>query len=206
MLIDRDRVIELREEKLIDNLKNKEGIEDPWKLRKKFRSDFDQIEEHADDYLVQELQCVLSRGKKVIIDSQLPLLSFAALHVLAYSPLEILIERDKQRSQRLNRPDQRNYYARAFLFETFAQLYDLEKATRGESELDTLRMQSFKGEISPFLKVRVIREFFEPHWLDEHPLYLYPKEAPDLIIKTHLQTVEESVQIILTSSPFKKLY
>ena len=158
-------------------------------------------EEHADEYLLEAVESELAQGNKVIIDTQLPVhCNEETLRVLVYSPLAVLIERDKQRTQRLKRPEKRQYWARAFLFETFAGLYDLEKV-KNEGSVDRVFMLPLKEEISPFLKIAPIAEFFGAHLQDEHPHYLYPKQAPNLIIRSHLQTISESVQIV-----FKLLY
>jgi shikimate kinase len=193
-LIDRDQVIERYEQRLIERLKSGDRLVDPWELRKRHRSEFDSIEAHADEYLIQEIEDQLRLGKGVIVDTQLPLTSCTALRVLVYSPLEVLIERDKHRSQRLTRPAQRQYYARAFLFENFVSLYDLEISKKKGPELDTLLLAPLKEEILPFFKIAAIAEFFSSHLQIEQPLYLYPKAAPDVIIRSDLQTVEESVQ------------
>lgn len=107
----------------------------------------------------------------------------------------MLIERDKQRTQRLKRPEKRQYWARYYLFETFAGLYNLEKVKR-EGSVDTVCLHSLKEEIFPFLKIAAIDEFFGPYLQDEHLFYLYPKQLSDLIIRSHLQTVAESVQSV----------
>lgn len=200
MLIDRDLVIEKREQKLIEDLK---GGEDLGELKRKHRLDFDLIEAHADEYLIEETRGAHRRGNKVIIDTQLPIHSLnkeETLHVLVYTPLEVLIERDEQRSQRLNRNEKRRYDARAFLLENFASLYDLEQVKRAEKELDRVCVNSLKENIFPFLKISLIDHFFGPHWHEDGLVYLYPKEAPDTIVESHLRTVEESVQ------SFKLLY
>ncbi len=197
ILIDRDQVIEQHEQRLVNRLKSEDVIEDPGEFRKRHRCEFNSIEAHADEYLIQEIEDQLGLGNRVIVDTQLPLTSCTAFRVLVYSPLEVLIARDKQRSQRLTRPAERQYYARAFLFENFVSLYDLEISKKKEPELDTLLLKSLKEEILPFIKIASIAEFFNSHFFMEQPLFLYPKVIPDLVIRSDLQTVEESLQSLL---------
>lgn len=69
-------------------------------------------------------------NKTVIIDAIVDdiallqkLYDVKATLVLVYAPLATLMERNEQRSKKLNRPETRNQQCRAFIIETFSKLY-----------------------------------------------------------------------------------
>lgn len=97
-----------------------------WKL-----IDCDEVDDPS--YSIKE---ALNDQWNVIVDTQLhahlreEFQEHETISILVFAPLSVLIERDERRNKHLHRSPLRQKYARAFIYETYEQLYDEEAHPR----------------------------------------------------------------------------
>lgn len=97
------------------------------------KCEYDEV--HAIDYLVDEINYRLGRGKSVIVDTNMYeerlLENIVGGHkifqVLIYAPLETLLERDEKRNKRLKRNDRKKQRARAYVVNTFEKFHQIKE-------------------------------------------------------------------------------
>lgn len=124
-----------------------------------------------DDQADEAIFKAVHEHSHLIIDTQLPY-PFADISILVYAPIEVLISRDEIRNQRITRSEKRKFYARAYIYSTFADLYSFE----GTDCVSILNPQS---DALPFCITDAALSLFS---LNE-PKQIYSKYPFDILIK-----------------------
>jgi predicted ATPase len=165
----------------------------------------DAIEEMADTFLCHEIQEAQKLGQNVIVDIQLPLpilgkfTSQNPLAVFVYAPLPFLIARDKKRAELRQRSADQARKARHYVLETYAALlceeHDNNKRVdtvlASDLECDMFRLPLSERTTGLFLKL--IRR--------ANPSPLYANFPCDVLIKSHQESLKESVKRCLAFLP-----
>lgn len=160
-----------------------------------------QDEERADDFLLEAIQAAFEQGVSVIVDTQVPpqfaqnMQLYEPLFVFVYANLPTLIRRDEHRSDIKNRPLMRNYYARSWVYDTFALLLT---TTPGNAPfVDTINPQDIPEDILDFSLSDHSKVILHSLLHGKQPLAVYANYPCDGLIKSHQYTLEESVNAVV---------
>lgn len=160
-----------------------------------------EIELRADDYVLEKAVTLLQNGSSVVIDTQLhshmldKLPGFKTFSVLVYAPLSCLMKRDTLRQTIICRSEQRQFYARAYILTTFSQLFAL--STDNEEYVDLVHAQDIPEDLLTFCTEEETYTLI--HTICSHPtsLCLVSKEPYDVLVRSNIQSIEESVQRVI---------
>lgn len=177
-VIDRDEVIELYQQM---------NVEDP-----------QEVESHADEYLIAEMHRELGLGKHLVVDTQFPrpliatFQKYSPISVFVYAPLAVLLARDDKRTQVLQREAKRQYYARAFVLETYVQLLTFENSV-GYNYVDFISYSDFREDILYYAYKPLTFDFFQALQMLNHSVPIYALDPYDLLIRSDIETVAQAV-------------
>ncbi len=195
-LIDRDIIIEECQNSYIHI--------NPHATKKQIRQAFDEIELRADELVLAEMRYCFQNRYHVIIDTQFyhdivnQVKEYHPFSVLVYAPLHLLLERDQIRNQHLNRSNKRQFYAKAFIFETFAQLYQLEQPQDQDAkQVDQINPHDWDKNVLSYCLDSETKIFFEKICDAKEIFPLWSKNPCDLVIDSAHQSIEEAVQRIV---------
>lgn len=194
-LIDRDAVIEEQQASYLQTYSHL--------TKEQIRHGLDEIEASADDIVLQKIHESLQNHLSVIVDTQLHqnlldcLQGFLSYSVLVYAPLLVLLERDEQRSLRLKRSERRKFYAKAFILETFAQLFSLENTHEHTEPVDVLSFSECNPDILQYCLHPKTYSLFDYLCHHSDPVLLWSKEPFDLIINSQLQSLQEAKELTI---------
>lgn len=85
-------------------------------------------DEKADDLIEKSILSFQEKNRHLVIDAQIPWRDPRKeneLYLLVYAPLSELLLRDAKRTTLLQRPEKRAYYARLYVEETFAKVFEI---------------------------------------------------------------------------------
>lgn len=197
-LIDRDKVIEERQKNYLQHHSHLS--------KEQLRQAFDQIEAQADEAVLEEIRRATHNALHVIVDTQLhqnllnQLSEARSFSVLVYAPLHVLLERDHQRNQRLNRSEKRQFYAKAFILETFAQLYSLDICQENAKLVDVLHPADWDESVLQYCVGEEIYAFFERLFCAKESVHLWSRESCDLVVNSQDRTIEEVAELLISAS------
>lgn len=182
-LIDRDEVIEDRKRQLL--LTN--------------QTEIDEMEARADDYVLEEMAQARIRQQNVIVDTQLhqnilnQIKDYQTLSILVYAPIPLLLERNQKRNTMLNRPEKRQYYAKAYILNTFANLFSLEG--KGPT-IDRIMPGAIKPEFLSYCDHTETHAFFDHLCRLSRPCAITCREYFDICIHSRSESIETSINQI----------
>lgn len=163
----------------------------------------DYAEEFGDDLasesLINDLMQHLINDRRVIIDAQPclelknTLTNYIVRTVLVYAPLKTLISRDGARNTLLKRPKKRRQYARAYIYETFFQLYGNDSTNDFVDEINPTDVQA---DLIHYPLNEITYDFFQKIVQSTAVVPIYTKRKYDLIINTELSDVNSAVRQI----------
>jgi len=154
----------------------------------------------ASESLINDLMQYLINNKRIIIDAQPclelenTLINYNIKTVLVYAPLKTLISRDDARNTLLKRPEKRRKYARAYIYETFFQLYERNSTNVFVDEVNP-------ADVQPDLLIHyplneATYNFFQQIVQSSSVVLIYTTREYDLIINTELLDVNSAVEQI----------
>lgn len=193
-LMDRDQVIEDRQKIYLQAHSHLK--------KEQLRQALEEIEAQADEAVLQEIRSAMQNGLNVIVDTQLhqnlfnQLSEARSFSVLIYAPLHVLLERDAQRNQHLSRSERRRFYAKAFILETFAQLYSLDVCQKNAKQVDILHPASWDQSILQYCTGAETYAFFERLLGVKESVPLWSRESCDLVINSQDRTIEEAAELL----------
>jgi chloramphenicol 3-O-phosphotransferase len=163
----------------------------------------DYAEEFGDDLaselLTNDLMQLLINDKHIIIDAQTclelenTLLNYDVKTVLVYAPLKTLISRDDARNALSKRPERRRRYARAYIYETFFQLYGIDSTHDFVDKIDPTDVQP---DLIQYPLKEKTYDFFQKIVQSSVVVPIYAKRKYDLIINTERSNLNSSVREI----------
>lgn len=153
----------------------------------------------ASGILLDDLMQCLMNGKRIIVDAQpcvefeCTLKNYTFKKVLVYAPLETLISRDNARNNLLKRSEKRQQYARAYIYETFFQLYGIEATNIRVAEIDPSDVQS---DFIEYPLNEATYDFFQNIVERNIKVSIYTKQKYDLVVNTELLDIHLAVSQI----------
>lgn len=155
----------------------------------------EKAEKVADQLLIESALHHLHNGQNVIIDTQYPEALTEAfpntLSFFVYAPLKTLIARDEVRSMRLQRNEQRQLYARAYLLDTYAHLIRLGI---GLESIDEIASSDLPSNILTYPLSEEAITLYQAIQTSNELLSIYAKEDYHLILRTDLESVPQLVE------------
>ena len=154
----------------------------------------------ASESLINDLMQYLINNNSIIIDAQPclelknTLINYNVKTVLVYAPLKTLIRRDDARNILLKRPEIRRTYARAYIYETFFQLYGNDSANIFVDEVGPTDFQSDLLIHYPLHEATY--NFFQQIVQSSSLVPIYTTREYDLIINTELSDVNSNAEQI----------
>lgn len=179
--------------------KLQESLEDSWQVldwddyAEKFGDDL------ASEWLINDLTHYLINDGSIIIDAQPcfelenTLKNYNVKTVLVYAPLKTLISRDEARTILLKRPEKRRQYARAYIYETFFQLYGNDSSNIFIDEINPTDVQP---DLIHYPLSEITYDFFQKIIQNTYAVPIYTKRKYDLIIYTELIDADSAVKQI----------
>lgn len=159
-----------------------------------------QDEERADECLFQEIQNSIQMGLNVVVDTQNPMRLLRAIEpyeplmVFVYAKLPFLIKRDEKRSHENNREAKRAFYARSYVYNTFAALITTEST--GAWFVDRIKPSDIPMDLFTFNLHPYSQKLFYILAQAKEGVAVYTKYPCDVIVKSHQSTVRQSVEQI----------
>lgn len=156
-------------------------------------------DDNATEFLLSTLIQELASGRCLIVDTQ-PCVEFKdalayynVISVLAYASLNTLIARDEVRQFLLKRPEKRRQYARAYIYETFFQLYGFDP---NNDPIDEMVSYHVESDLLCYPLHEETSNFFLQIAQSTSPVSIYTRKSFDLIIKTDQLDVRSAVNMI----------
>lgn len=176
-----------------------ENLGDSWKVldRDNFEEN-DASEDLIDRLLIEEIEKNLEQGFGVVVDTQTyqpllePLKKHCLFTVYVYTPLRILLDRDSQRQQLRNRPEQRRRYAKAFVLDTFVQLITLSEK-ENTTPIDFIQASDIDFDIDQYPVREQTYQFLTKVYLHQHYMPIYAALDYQLLIRGDSQTLSDAV-------------
>jgi len=163
----------------------------------------DYANEHGDDrateILLDDLMQDLLNGYCLIIDTQPcvdisdTLSNYRVISVLIYASLNTLIARDELRQTTLKRSEKRRRYARAYIFETFFQLYGCNS---NDDPVDEIYPDDVPTDLWYYPLNEATSDFFQQIAQNNSPVSIYAKVRYDLIINTDQTNIDCAINTI----------
>jgi shikimate kinase len=153
----------------------------------------------ASELLINDLMQYLINNKRIIIDTQPclelenTLINYNVKTILVYAPLKTLISRDDARNTLLKRPEKRRQYARAYIYETFFQLYGRDSTN---VVVDEINPSDIQPDLIHYPLNEAIYNFFQQIVQSSSVVPIYTTREYDLIINTQLSDVNSAVRQI----------
>lgn len=151
----------------------------------------------ASESLINDLMQYLINNKRVIVDAQPclelenTLINYNIKTVLVYASLRTLISRDDARNTLLKRPEKRRKYARAYIYETFFQLYGRDSTNVFVDEVNPTDVQTDLFINYPINEATC--NFFLQIVQSSSVVPIYTTREYDFIINTELLDVNSAV-------------
>lgn len=156
-------------------------------------------DDNATEFLLSAIIQELVNGRCLIVDTQ-PCVEFKdalayynVVSVLAYASLNTLIARDEVRQFFLKRPEKRRLYARAYIYETFFQLYGCDP---NNDPIDEMVSYHVEPNFLCYPLHDATSNFFLQIAQSSSPISIYTRKSFDLIIKTDQLDIRSAVSMI----------
>lgn len=156
-------------------------------------------DDNATQILLTTILQELVNGRSLIVDMQ-PSVEFKdalayynVVSVLAYVSLNTLIARDDVRQFFLKRPEKRRQYARAYIYETFFQLYGCDP---NNDPIDEMVSCHVEPDFLCYPLSDATSNFFLQIAQSSSPISIYTRQSFDLIIKTDQLDIRSAVDMI----------
>lgn len=156
-------------------------------------------DENATGLLLATILQTLADGNYLIVDTQScvdfddALVNYNVATILVYTSLNTLIARDEARQTLLKRPEKKRRYARAYIYETYFQLFACEP---NNDFIDTITSEHIEEGLFNYPLHEDTYDFFSAIAQSTFPISIFTRRPFNLIIRTDQNDVFFSLDLI----------
>lgn len=181
-----------------------QALQNNWTLLDRDVIELELIDEKAvDERLIREIDQAILLNQNVIVDLQDPAMILNALQnslqdsllhtIFVYAPLKHLLERDEARTIRRNRTPHQQYRAKSFVINTYAALLSTEP---GGAHIGSIAAHDTPEEVFSYYLSDHSMAFYTSVIAGKQ---LFAKNRCDVLIRSHQETLAQSLEKVLSS-------